>query len=153
LASIKFSYGPLYYDTLDNVPLKNCQKPTKYGQVMFYEAIKVYVVNSKEELFSHTISSTLSLITVVFEDLFKAINIHKDCCDEKQNLNHPSHYWIKPLHVMIRLQCWIHQQWWLHCTPKRIVDVVGGLMHLWSLGIIQKFGLYFGGSKQDHVLK
>jgi hypothetical protein len=65
--------------------LKICQKPTKYGQVMFCEAVKVDMVNSKEALFSHTISSTFSLITVVFEDLFEAIKIHKDCCDEKQN--------------------------------------------------------------------
>jgi hypothetical protein len=56
---------------------------------MFCEAIKVDMANSKEALFSHTISSTLSLITVAFKDLFEAINIHKDCCDEKQN-PHPS---------------------------------------------------------------
>jgi hypothetical protein len=65
--------------------LKICQKPTKHGQVMFCEAIKVDMANSKEALFNHRISSNLSLITVVFEDLFEAINIHKDCCDEKQN--------------------------------------------------------------------
>ncbi len=65
--------------------LKICQKPTKYGQVMFCEAIKVDMANSKERLFSRTISSILSLIIVVFEDLFEASNIHKDCCDEKQN--------------------------------------------------------------------
>ncbi len=61
--------------------LKICQKPTKYGQVMFCEAIKFDMANSKEALFSHTISNTLSLITVVFEDLFEAISIHKGCCD------------------------------------------------------------------------
>ncbi len=38
----------------------------------------------------------------------------------------------------IQLQNWIHQQWWLQCTPKRIVDVVGELLHLWFLGILQK---------------
>ncbi len=52
---------------------------------MFCEAVKVDMANSKEALFSHTISSTLSVITVVFDDLFEAINIHKDCSDEKQN--------------------------------------------------------------------
>ncbi len=50
---------------------------------MFSAAIKVNMANSKEALFSHTLSCTLSLITVGFEDLFEAINIHKDCCDEK----------------------------------------------------------------------
>jgi hypothetical protein len=45
-----------------------CQKPTKYGQVMFCEAVKVDMTNSKETSFKKTISSTLSLITVLFED-------------------------------------------------------------------------------------
>jgi hypothetical protein len=50
---------------------------------MFYEAVKVDNANSKETSFSNTISSTLSLITVLFEDLFKAIIIYKEFCDEK----------------------------------------------------------------------
>ncbi len=69
-----------------------CQKPTKYGQIMFYEAVKVDMASSKETSFNSTISSTLSLITVLFEDLFEAINIHKELCGEKRTLNHPSHY-------------------------------------------------------------
>ncbi len=52
-----------------------CQKPTKNGQFMFYEAVKNDLANSKEILFNNTTSSTLSLITVFFEDLFKAVNI------------------------------------------------------------------------------
>jgi hypothetical protein len=63
--------------------LNICQKPTKYGQLMFCEAVKVDIANSKETSFSNTISSTLSLITVLCEDLFEAINIHKGFCDEK----------------------------------------------------------------------
>ncbi len=43
------------------------------------------MANSKETSFSNTISSTLSLITVVFEDLFEAINIHKEFWDEKED--------------------------------------------------------------------
>jgi hypothetical protein len=62
-----------------------CQKPTKYGQFMFYKAVKVEMVNSKETSFNNTISSTLSLITVFFEDLFEAINIHKESCGEKED--------------------------------------------------------------------
>ncbi len=65
--------------------LKICKITTKYGQFLFCEAVKVGMANSKEISFSNTISSTLSLITVVFEDLFEAINIHKEFCDEKQN--------------------------------------------------------------------
>ncbi len=52
-----------------------CQKPTKYGQCMFYEAVKKDLANSKEASFNNTISSTLSLITVLFEDFFQAVNI------------------------------------------------------------------------------
>jgi hypothetical protein len=51
---------------------------------MFCEAVKVDMANSKETSFSNTISSTLSLITVLFEDLFKAINIHKEFYGEKE---------------------------------------------------------------------
>ncbi len=57
--------------------LKICHPPTKYGQVMFCEAVKVDMANSKDSSFNDTISSTLSPITVLFEDLFEAINIHK----------------------------------------------------------------------------
>jgi hypothetical protein len=52
---------------------------------LFCEAVKVDMANSKETSFSNTISSILFLITAIFEDLFEAINIHKECCDEKQN--------------------------------------------------------------------
>ncbi len=48
---------------------------------------------------------------------------------------------------------WHHQQWWVQCTPKRIVDVVYGFLHLWFPGILQNFALYFDGSKQDYVCK
>jgi hypothetical protein len=51
---------------------------------MFYEAVKVDMANSKETAFNNTISSTLCLITVLFEDLFEAINIHKKICGEKE---------------------------------------------------------------------
>ena len=61
-----------------------CQKQMKYGQVMFWEAVKVNVANSKETSFRNITSSTLSLITVLFEDLFEAINMHKEFCGEKE---------------------------------------------------------------------
>jgi hypothetical protein len=63
--------------------LKICQKPTKYGQVMFCDAVKVDMENSKDTSFNNTITSTLSLITVLFEDFFEAINIHKEFCVKK----------------------------------------------------------------------
>ncbi len=61
------------------------QKPTKYGQFMFYEAVKKDLENSKETSFNNTISTTLSLITVLFEDLFEAVNIQVEKCGEKED--------------------------------------------------------------------
>jgi hypothetical protein len=71
--------------------LNICHKPTKYGQVMFCEAVKVDMENSNDTSFKNTITSTLSLITVLFEDLFEAITIHKSVV-KRRSLNHPSHY-------------------------------------------------------------
>jgi hypothetical protein len=65
--------------------VKNCQKPTKYGHLMFCEAVKVDMAYSKDSSFNITITSTLYLITVLFEDLFEAITIHKDFCGWKMD--------------------------------------------------------------------
>ncbi len=43
------------------------------------------MANSKETSLNNTISITLSLITVLFEDLFEAINIHKEFCGDKED--------------------------------------------------------------------
>ncbi len=51
---------------------------------MFYEAVKNDMANSKETLFNNTISSTLSFITVLFEDLFEAVNIQAVLVGEKE---------------------------------------------------------------------
>jgi hypothetical protein len=61
-----------------------CQKLTKYGQFMFYEAVKNDMANSNETSFNNTISSTLSFITVLFEDLFEAVNIQAVLVGEKE---------------------------------------------------------------------
>jgi hypothetical protein len=50
---------------------------------MFYEAVKNDMANSKETSFNNTISSTLSFITVLFEDLFEAVNIQAVLVGEK----------------------------------------------------------------------
>jgi hypothetical protein len=63
--------------------LNICQKQTKHGQSMFCEAVKLDMENSKELSFKKTISSTLSLITVLFEDLFEAITLHREFSGEK----------------------------------------------------------------------
>jgi hypothetical protein len=61
---------------------KICQEPIKYGQVVFCEAVKVDMANSKEISFNSSIASTLFLITIFFE-LFEAITIHKKACGKK----------------------------------------------------------------------
>jgi hypothetical protein len=62
-----------------------CQKPTKYGQFMFHEAVKNDLANFKETSFNNTISTTLSCITVLFEDLFKVVSIQVVFCGEKED--------------------------------------------------------------------
>ncbi len=66
-----------------------CQNPTKYGPFMFYEAVKNDLANSKETSFNNTISTTLFLITVLFEDLFEALNIQVEKCGEKEDPKPP----------------------------------------------------------------
>ncbi len=52
---------------------------------MFYEAVKNDLANSKETSFNNTISTTLSLINVLFEDLFEAVNTQAEKCGEKED--------------------------------------------------------------------
>jgi hypothetical protein len=63
--------------------LNICQKPNKYGQSMFCEAVKVNMVISKKLFFHYTITSTLFLITVKFEDVFEAITLSREFNGEK----------------------------------------------------------------------
>ena len=53
---------------------------------MFCEAVKVDLENSKKLSFHHTVTSTHSLITVLFEDLFEAITLHREFSGEKLRL-------------------------------------------------------------------
>jgi hypothetical protein len=50
---------------------------------MFCEAVKVDMANTMDLSFNHTITSTHSLITVLFEDLFEAITLHRDFSGKK----------------------------------------------------------------------
>jgi hypothetical protein len=62
---------------------ENVPKSTKYEQILFCETIKIDMANSNDKSFNNTVSSTLSLITVLFKVLFETINIHKEFCGEK----------------------------------------------------------------------
>jgi hypothetical protein len=55
---------------------------------MFCEAVKVDMANSKDLSFKNTIISTLSLITVLFEDLFEAFTTHRGFCGKKEVPQH-----------------------------------------------------------------
>ncbi len=52
---------------------------------MFYQAVKNDLANSKETSFNNKLSSAFSLITVLFEDLFEAVNIQAALCGEKED--------------------------------------------------------------------
>ncbi len=54
---------------------------------MFCETVKVDFENTKETSFKNRITSTLSLITVLFEDLFEAITFYRDFSGEKVRLD------------------------------------------------------------------
>jgi hypothetical protein len=131
--------------------LNICQKPTKIGQSMFCEAVKVDLENSKKLSFYHTITSTLSLITVLLEDLFEAITIHKEFSGEKMRL--------EPLTSLLNQTntCDGHD-----FNIDIFTDEVNalqkncwccGFLYLWLQVILQKFALYFDGSEQYHVWK
>jgi hypothetical protein len=66
--------------------LNICQKPLKYGQAMFSESNRVDMANSNKLSFQSARTSTLSLITVLFEDLFEAITSHRDFSGEKVDI-------------------------------------------------------------------
>jgi hypothetical protein len=110
---------------------------------MFCEVVEVDMANSKETSISNTISSTLSLITILCEDLFEAINIHKKFCGEKEDLK-PSISLLSKTNSFdgcVFIIDIINND--IQCTPKRINDVVWGLLHVWFPEILQKFALFF----------
>jgi hypothetical protein len=59
----------------------------------FCKAVRVDMANSKKKSFDCIIPSTLSLITVLFEDVFDAVNIHNRVLIVIMHLtlSHPSH--------------------------------------------------------------
>ncbi len=88
---------------------------------MLYEAVKNDLANSKETSFNNTISTTLSLITVFFGDLFEVINIQAEKCDEKEDPK-PSITSLNQTNTCDGYDFNIDNI--NNDTPKRIVDVV-----------------------------
>ncbi len=87
LSSKSFIEGWTWMDNL-NI----CQKPNKHGQAKFCEAVKVDMDNSKETSFKKTISSTLSLITVLFEIYLKPSPYTGNSAVKNLGSNHQPHY-------------------------------------------------------------
>ncbi len=102
-------------------------KTNQIWTFMFYEAVKVDMANSKETSFNNTILSTLSHHSIIYT---------RNSVVKRRTLNHPSHHWINPIHVMDMTLRLISLTMMKHYTPKRIVDVVWGLLHLWFSGIL-----------------
>jgi hypothetical protein len=133
--------------------LNICQKPTKYGQSMFCEAVKVDMENSKKSSFHHTIKSTLSLITVLFEDLFEAITLHRKFSGEKVRLE-PSTLLLKKTNTCdgydFNIDIFTDE---VNALQKELLVLFEGFLYLWLQGSLHKFALYFDGSEQDHIWK
>jgi hypothetical protein len=63
-------------DGVEGSMLKRCKNLDYRSIHRFCEAVRVDMENSKEKSPAGTISNTLGLITVIFEDVVKAVNIH-----------------------------------------------------------------------------
>ncbi len=130
-----------------------CQKPTKYGQVMFCEAVKVDMTNSKETSFKKTISSTLSLITVLFEDLFVAITLHRDFSGEKVDPE-PSILLLNKTNTCdgynLNIDIITDE---VNALQKESLMLFEGFCIFGHREFYKKFALYFDGNEQDHIWK
>jgi hypothetical protein len=96
---IAYNHQKQFQVSLNWIEKYGCLKPTKNGQFMLYEAVKKDLANSKETSFNNTISSTLSFITVLFEDLFEAVNIQAVLVGEKEDPKPSIKSPKKPIHV------------------------------------------------------
>ncbi len=120
---------------------------------MFCEAVKVDMANSEDTSFKNTITSTLSLITVLFEDLFEAITIHKDFCG-KMEVPHPSISLLNKTNTFDGYEFDIDiitDE--VNALQKESLMLFESFLYLWLQGILQKIALYFDGSEQDHIWK
>jgi hypothetical protein len=124
----------------------------KYGQVMFCEAVKVDMVNSKDTSFNNTIKSTLSLITVLFEDLFEAITIHRDFCGKKEDPQ-PS------IPSLNKTDTFDGYEFNIDIITDEVNALQKQSLMLFEIfvslvkGILKKNALYFNRSEQDHIWK
>ncbi len=160
--------APLLFTTYDNylqssksfqvhlnwIKKFGCQKPTKYGQFLFYEAVKNDLANSKETSFNNTISTTLSLITVLFEDLFGAVNKQAEKCGEKEDPK-PSITSLNKTNTCdgYDFNIDIINNDAYNALQKELLMLFESICIFGFWEFSKKHLLYFDGSKQDHVKK
>ncbi len=120
---------------------------------MFCEAVKVDMANTMDLSFNHTITSTHSLITVLFEDLFEAITLHRDFSGKKVD-REPSTWLLNKTDTCdgydFNIDIITDK---VNAPQKESLMLFEGFLYLWLQQIPQKFALYFDGSEQDHIWK
>ncbi len=121
---------------------------------MFYEAVKNDSANSKETSFYNTISSTLSLITVLFEDLFEAVNIQAVLCGEKEDPK-PSITSLNEINTCDGYDSNIDiiNDDEYNALQKELLMLFEGFRIFGFQEFFHNFFCIFDGSKQDHVWK
>jgi hypothetical protein len=133
--------------------LNICQKATKYGQFMFCEAVKVDMENYKDLLFKNTITITLSLISVLFEDLFEAITLHRDFSGEKVRLE-PSTSLLNKTNTCdghdFNIDVFTDE---VNALQKELLGLFEGFCIFGYREFYKNLNLYFDGSEQDHIWK
>ncbi len=104
---------------------------------MFYEAVKNDLANSKETSFNNTISTTHSLITVLFEDLFEVVNIQVVLCGEKEDPK-PSTTSLDKTNTCdgYDFNIDIINDDEYSALQKELLMLFGVFLHLWFLGIL-----------------
>ncbi len=74
-------------DAYEELLSNTCKLESYRGRHRFCKAVRVDMENSKKKSFNNIISSTLSLITGIFEDVFDAVNIQNTVNDHKHALD------------------------------------------------------------------
>jgi hypothetical protein len=111
------------------------------------------MANSKDKSFKNTITSTLSLITVLFEDLFEAITIHKDFCGKKVRLE-PSTSLLNKTDTCdgyeFNTDVFTDE---VNALQKESLVLFEGFCIFGYRKVYKKNALYFDGSEQDQICK
>ncbi len=109
--------------------------------------------NSKKMSFQDTITSTLFLITVLFEYLFEAITLHRDFSGEKVNIE-PLTSWLNKTNTCdeydFNIDIITDE---VNALQKESLMLFEGFLYLWLQRILQKFDFYLDGSEEDYTWK